>query len=69
MPPTNCPRLSLGDVMILVATTGLSLSIYILLDNGLFSGQRFFFGLLLPSEGLNTLQMISRVGGALSIQL
>jgi hypothetical protein len=69
MPPTDRPRLSLGDVMILVATTGLSLSIYILLDNGLFRGQRFFFGLLQPSAGFNTLQMISRVGGALSILL
>jgi hypothetical protein len=70
MPPANHPRLSLGDVMILVATTGLSLSIYILLDNGLFSGQRFFFGLFKePSGGLNTLQLISRVGGALSMLL
>ena len=55
--------------MILVATSGVSLSIYILLDNGLFSGQRFFFGLFRPSDGLDALQVISRVGGALSILL
>jgi hypothetical protein len=67
MPLINRPKLSLGDVMILVAITGLSLSI--MLDNGLFNGQRYFFGLLGPSEGLNTLQLISRVGGALSILL
>jgi hypothetical protein len=70
MPPANQPRLGLGDVMILVASTGLSLSIYILLDNGLFSGQRFFFGLFREtSGGLSTLELISRVGGALSILL
>jgi len=55
--------------MILVASTGLSLAIYILLDNGLFDGQRYFFGLLGPSGGLNTLQLISRLSGALSILL
>ena len=66
---TTVPKVSLGDVMILVAATALSLSIYILLDNGLFNGQRFFFGLLGPTQGLNTLQLISRVGGALSILL
>jgi hypothetical protein len=43
MPP-NRPRLSLADVMILVGTSGVSLSIYMLLDNGLFNGQRYFFG-------------------------
>jgi hypothetical protein len=68
MPPDRA-RLSLADVMILVATTGLSLSVYILLDNGLFSGQRFFFGVFRESTDLNALQMISRVGGALSILL
>ncbi len=70
MPPVNQPRLSLGDVMILVAATGLSLSFYILLDDGLFSGQRFFFGLFQqPLGSLNTVQLISRIGGALSILL
>lgn len=68
--PRDRPRLALADVMILVATTGMSLSIYIMLDNGLFRGQRFFFGLFQgPSRGLDTLQWISRVGGALSILL
>jgi hypothetical protein len=37
MPP-NRPRLSLADVMIVVGTSGVSLSIYMLLDNGLFNG-------------------------------
>jgi hypothetical protein len=37
MPP-NRPRLKLADVMILVGTSGFSLSTYILLDNGLFNG-------------------------------
>jgi hypothetical protein len=69
MPSANRPRLSLADVMILVATTGLSLAIYILLDNGLFDGQRYFFGILEPPTGLSALQLISRVGGALSILL
>ena len=69
MAPNDRPRLSLGDVMILVATSGVSLSIYILLDNGLFSGQRYFFGLFRPSDGLDALQVISRVAGALSILL
>ena len=69
MPSDNRPRLSLADVMILVATTGLSLAIYILLDNGLFDGQRYFFGIFEPPTGLSALQLISRVGGALSILL
>jgi hypothetical protein len=53
--------------MILVGTSGVSLSIYRLLDNGLFNGQRNFFGLFREPTGMNTLQWISRVGGALSI--
>lgn len=69
MPASNRPRLSLGDVMILIASTGLSLALYILLDNGLFKGQRYFFGLFGPSAGSNTLDWISRIGGALSILL
>jgi hypothetical protein len=68
MPP-NRPRLSLADVMILVGTSGFSLSIYVLLDNGLFNGQRYFFGIFQDSTGLNALQLISRVGGALSMLL
>jgi hypothetical protein len=39
MPP-NRHRLSHADVMILVGTSSVSLSIYMLLDNGLFNGQR-----------------------------
>ncbi len=70
MPPANGPKFSLADVMILVATTGLSLSCYVLLDNGLFSGQRYFFGIFQqPLGGLDTLQLISRVDGALSMLL
>ena len=65
MPSANRPRLSLADVMILVATTGLSLAIYILLDDGLFDGQRYFFGIFIPPTGFSALQLISRVGGAL----
>ncbi|AGA30871.1 hypothetical protein Sinac_6807 [Singulisphaera acidiphila DSM 18658] len=36
MSQANRPRLSLMDIMILVATTGVSLSIYTLFDNRLF---------------------------------
>ena len=69
MPPANLPRLSLADTMILVATAGLSQSCYILLDNELFSGQRFLFGLLQPSQGWNTLEMMNYVNGTFSILL
>jgi hypothetical protein len=68
MPP-NRLRFSLADVMILVGTSGFSLSIYVLLDNGLFNGKRYFFGTFEDSTGLNALQLISRVGGALSMLL
>jgi hypothetical protein len=68
MSPT--PRLSLADVMILVATTGISSSIYILLDNGLFSGQRYLFGIFRgPPATSNMLEMISRAAFALSMLL
>ena len=38
-------RLSLADLMILVAMTGVGLSCYVFVDNGLFHGQRYLFGL------------------------
>ena len=68
MPP-NRPRLSLADVMLLVGSTGLSLATYILVDNGLFGGRRYFFGILQGPTRLDAWQILERIGGALSILL
>ena len=67
---TNHPKLTLSDTMILVATTGLSLSIYITLDKGLFNGERhlFVFGMR-PVPGWETLYRTNQACGALSLLL
>ena len=66
MPP-NRPRFSLADVMLLVGSTGLSLATYVLVDNGLFGGRRFFFGFFQGPTRLDALEILERMGGALSI--
>ncbi len=70
MPSSPKARLSLSDLMILISATGFGLGCYVLIDNSLFRGQRYFFGLLQPPTGVWTsAKVIDRLAGFLSSML
>ena len=61
---------TLAGVMILVAMTGVSLSCYFFLDNALFGGHRYFFGLFeRPTGGWHSAMVVDRVAGAVAVLL
>jgi hypothetical protein len=52
MPQPATPKLTLANGLIRVAITGVSLSCYLLIDNAVFRGQKYFFGLFeRPTDG------------------
>jgi hypothetical protein len=70
MPKPVTRKLTLSDMMILVAMTGVSLSCYILLDNVLGGGQRFLFGLFEQTAGRwNSAMVVNRAAGVLALML
>jgi hypothetical protein len=70
MSQTANRKLTLADGMILVAMTAFGLSCYLLLDNALFSGQRYFFGLFgQPPGGWDSARVLDRAAAAVSALL
>ena len=70
MPAPTGQRLSLADLMILIGATGFGLGCFVLVDNNLFGGQRYFFGLLeRPPGGWTSARILERTAGALAAML
>jgi hypothetical protein len=70
MPRDLSPKFSLADVMILIGATSFGLGGYILLDNQIFSGKRYLFGLLEPPpRGWTSILLANRAAGVLSSML
>jgi hypothetical protein len=70
MPRVLSPKFSLADVMVLIGATGFGLGGYIVLDNQIFSGKRYLFGLLEPPpRGWTSILMANRAAGVLASML
>ena len=70
MPRDPKSKLSLLDLMILIGATAFGLGGYVLIDNSLFRGQRYMFGLFQPpTGGWNSGTVIDRAAGLLSSML
>jgi hypothetical protein len=70
MPQPVARKLTLADAMILVAMTAVSLSCFLLVDDALFRGQRYFFGLFeQPAGGWNSARVVDRAAGASAVLL
>ena len=70
MPRPADRKLRLADLMVLVAMSGVGLSCYILIDNGLSNGQRFLYGLFeLPTARWDRSVVLARAIGVLALML
>src|SRR4051812_47633906 len=59
--------LALADIMILVALTGFAISCYVAVDNTLFQGQRYLFGLFdRRALGWSATRVIDQSSGVVS---
>jgi hypothetical protein len=63
-------RLALADLMILVGMTGFGLACYVLIDNELFRGQRYLFGMFdRRADWWTSTQVMNRAAGGVSSAL
>jgi hypothetical protein len=70
MPQPARRKPTLADAMILVAMTAVGLSCYLFIDNALFRGQRYLFGLFeRPTGGWDAARLVNRAAGAVSLLL
>jgi hypothetical protein len=70
MPRPVARKLFLADVMVLVAVTALGLVCYLALDNSLFRGQRYLFGLFVtPKRGWVAAEVVNRATGITALML
>ena len=70
MSQPSARKISLSDLMMLVAMTGLGLSCYVFVDDALFRGQRYIFGLFdRPLGGWDSIRVIERVKGVFGFLL
>jgi hypothetical protein len=70
MPTSPTSKLSLSDLMILILATGFGLGCYVMIDNSVYRGQRYFFGLFQPLPGVwSSATLIDRAAGFLSSML
>ena len=69
MPMPDRDKLSLADLMILIAATGFGLGCFVLVDDGLFGGGRYVFGLFRPWGSPNASTILDRARGVLSLMM
>ena len=67
MPRSATVKFGLADLMILISATAFGLGVYVLIDNNVFRGQRYFFGLFRPAPAAwNSALVVDRAAGLLS---
>ena len=68
MPRPPKLKMTLADLMILVAATAVSLGIYLLIDDTLYGGGRFLFGLFTPPQRVwDSREILDRASGLFAL--